>query len=309
MSLEAPSETFEIPLVEIVTPAYKAELTIAETIESVRAQTLDSWRLWIIDDGSPDGTSAVVESYLSDPRIHLLRQENRGAAHARNYGLEQCRGKYIAFLDADDCWEPRFLETLAAKLDKDPKAGLAWSEMVVFGDTEGPYRCGRPPVQGDPPSTLNEIYMNVTFLPSCTLFRATLFQEGLRWEQDCSPMEDMPIFLAVASQSRVVYVDQVLSRYRNHAGSATTSPGAVGRNYRSMVHAFRTIFRRHRSAIPYASYRSRMWWIHHHAADSLLVAGRPSLLLFLKALWYQPQAATTWKTLVKGFLKRLSGSA
>ncbi|MFC5299822.1 glycosyltransferase family 2 protein [Azospira restricta] len=102
-------------LVSVITPAYKAEKTIAETIRSVQAQTYPDWEMLVVDDGSPDGTAGVVAQFaLEDPRVRLIRQANAGPAMARQAALEQARGRYVAFLDSDDLWLP---EKLARQLE------------------------------------------------------------------------------------------------------------------------------------------------------------------------------------------------
>ena len=99
-------------LVSIVTPAYKAAATIGETIRSVQAQTWPHWEMIVVDDRSPDDTFAIVAAEAArDPRIVAVRQErNGGPAAARNASLERARGRWVAFLDADDLWLPPKLE-------------------------------------------------------------------------------------------------------------------------------------------------------------------------------------------------------
>lgn len=99
-------------LVSIITPAYKTEKFIAETIESVQAQTYTDWELLITDDCSPDNLADVVKSFAEkDDRIKYLRApQNGGPANARNNSLEKARGRFIAFLDSDDLWHPEKLE-------------------------------------------------------------------------------------------------------------------------------------------------------------------------------------------------------
>ena len=101
------------PKVSVITPAYKAARYIGQAIESVQAQTLTDWEMIIVDDASPDETAAVVERYLDDPRIKLIRSErNRGECGARNLALEAAQGEWVAPLDADDWFAPERLERL-----------------------------------------------------------------------------------------------------------------------------------------------------------------------------------------------------
>lgn len=103
--------TLDDRLVSIVTPAYKAEQVVAETIRSVQAQSYPHWEMLVVDDGSPDATAGVVAAFASvDPRVRLIRQANAGPAMARQEALDHARGRYIAFLDSDDLWLPAKLE-------------------------------------------------------------------------------------------------------------------------------------------------------------------------------------------------------
>ena len=96
------------PLVSIITPAYNAENYIAQTIESVQNQSFSNWELLIVNDCSSDGTLNIAERYAAkDTRIKTTTAaHSSGAAAARNLGLAQAKGQYIAFLDSDDCWVP-----------------------------------------------------------------------------------------------------------------------------------------------------------------------------------------------------------
>ena len=98
----------EQALVSIIVPVYNVEKYICETIECVRKQTYGNWELLLVEDCSKDNTVAVILEYLDevqDDRVRLIRQEkNNGAARSRNRGLKEARGRYIAYLDADDLW-------------------------------------------------------------------------------------------------------------------------------------------------------------------------------------------------------------
>lgn len=99
-------------LVSIIMPSYNAEKFIYFTIESVLNQTYTHWELIIVDDASTDNTIAIIEEEIKkDPRITLLKNtKNQGASYCRNLATEKAKGKFIAFLDADDLWHPEKLE-------------------------------------------------------------------------------------------------------------------------------------------------------------------------------------------------------
>jgi len=99
-------------LVSIITPSYKSEKFISKTIESVLSQTYQNWEMIIVDDCSPDNSNEIIDEYCKkDSRIKLIKLEkNSGPAVARNRAIKEVKGRYIAFLDADDLWKPEKLE-------------------------------------------------------------------------------------------------------------------------------------------------------------------------------------------------------
>jgi len=94
--------------VESIIPYYRASRTIARAVESALGQTVRPHEILIIDDGSPDDAASATKQFGSS--VTLIRKPNGGAASARNLGIEQAKGEWIAFLDADDYWEPSKLE-------------------------------------------------------------------------------------------------------------------------------------------------------------------------------------------------------
>lgn len=98
-------------LVSIVMPSYNTAGYIRESLESVLHQSYPYWELIIVDDCSTDNTDEIIKPYLTDSRIRYLKNEkNSGAAVSRNYALREAKGKWIAFLDSDDLWQPEKLE-------------------------------------------------------------------------------------------------------------------------------------------------------------------------------------------------------
>ena len=107
-------------LVSIISPVYKCEKYIVEAIKSVQAQTYPNWELLLVDDCTPDNSPEIIREFAKeDPRIRYLRmEENSGAALARNKALDEAKGRYIAYLDADDVWLPEKLERQIAFMNK-----------------------------------------------------------------------------------------------------------------------------------------------------------------------------------------------
>jgi glycosyltransferase involved in cell wall biosynthesis len=124
--------------VSTIIAAYNAERTIAETVESALAQRYDNHEIVVVNDGSTDSTSAILNAFGA--RIRVVTQANRGAAVARNVGVAHSSGKYLAFLDADDQWLPGKLQTMVCALERAPQASLAFSEFGFIDENGIEYK-------------------------------------------------------------------------------------------------------------------------------------------------------------------------
>lgn len=107
-------------LVSVIIPAYNAEDFISRALDSLIAQTYENWQAIVVDDGSVDGTAEICKSYRrKDERFVCISKENGGVSAARNTGIENAEGKYICFLDADDFFEPHYIEVLCKAISSD----------------------------------------------------------------------------------------------------------------------------------------------------------------------------------------------
>lgn len=125
-------------LVSVVVPAFNAGRYLPEAIDSVRAQTVTTWDLIVVDDGSTDDTAAVVQPYLSE--IRYQRQENAGSGAARNLGVEATDGEFLAFLDADDRFLPHKLEQQLAAFSADTDLDMVLGRVTEFLTDPGDVR-------------------------------------------------------------------------------------------------------------------------------------------------------------------------
>lgn len=122
-------------LVSVITPSYKSERFISQTIESVLDQTYTKWEMIIVDDLSPDNSNEIVEKYCKkDSRIKLIKlNKNSGPAVARNRAIEESNGRYISFLDADDLWKSEKLEK-QIKFMQDKDCSLSYSAYETMSE-------------------------------------------------------------------------------------------------------------------------------------------------------------------------------
>jgi glycosyltransferase involved in cell wall biosynthesis len=117
------------PLVSVIVPTYNYGHYIADALESILAQTMSDFEVVVVDDGSTDDTPAVL-ARLTDPRLRVFRQANAGTAVARNRGRAEAGGRYITWLDADDTWQPTFLERHLLVLEAEPELGFSFCNFV-----------------------------------------------------------------------------------------------------------------------------------------------------------------------------------
>ena len=110
-------------MISVVIPLYNKEALVGQTLKSVLAQSYRDFEVVVVDDGSRDGSAAVVESF-ADPRIRLIRQENAGVSAARNRGIAEARGEFIALLDGDDIWRPDYLKIQFELTQKYPQCDV-----------------------------------------------------------------------------------------------------------------------------------------------------------------------------------------
>lgn len=128
-------ESENLPVVSIVIAAYNAMTYLPKTLSSVFHQTFQNYEVIIVDDGSIDDIRSWAAS-LTDDRVVFISQANAGSAAARNTGIARARGKYIAFLDADDLWAESKLEEQVAMLEQQPETGVVYSWVAAIDETD-----------------------------------------------------------------------------------------------------------------------------------------------------------------------------
>jgi glycosyltransferase involved in cell wall biosynthesis len=208
-----PPET--TPTVSVIIPTYNAAKYIGEALNSVFAQTFTSHEVVVINDGSRDTDALERELKRYPGCLRYIKQENRGAAAARNNGLRAAAGEYVAFLDADDTWFPDFLEKQIEFL-KRSKADLVYADALLLGNSP---LAGRSFMQLEPSrgevTPENLLAVKVTVLTSTVLARkepiieAGLFDEALRRGQD------FDLWLRLAKRgARFAYQREVLAHHR-----------------------------------------------------------------------------------------------
>jgi Glycosyl transferase family 2 len=219
------------PLVSVMMPTYNAAPFVAESIESVLAQTHQPIELLVVDDASEDETPAIVEDYARryPDRVRFRRGAERlGPCRRRNDALDLARGSLIAWLDHDDLWAPEKTAKEVEVLQARPDVGLVYSGYEAFDSDTGetiPWRDRDSEAEGD---VLVPLFVRGCFVGSLTaLFRReVLTRRHLRLrETDFSFGDDYYLWLVLSLDWKVARIDEVLAYYRRHGGNESERLG------------------------------------------------------------------------------------
>ena len=206
------------PLVSIYITNYNYGKYLQEAVESVLAQSFQDFELIIIDDGSTDGSGAIISNYKDVSKIICICQENRGLVHSSNVALKLSRGKYIMRLDADDFLVPQALEILISELERDSKTALVFPDYYLT-DREG--------------SVLGQVHrhnfqkeVNLLDQPAhgaCTLIRKSILRSVGGYDQSFSIQDGYDLWLNIMDKYPVKNVNLPLFYYRQHDKSITNN--------------------------------------------------------------------------------------
>ena len=211
-----------MPLVSVVIPAYNAAKYINETIKSVVAQTYLNWELVIVDDGSTDGTAAIVKSWAEkDKRVIYVYQTNQKMATARNTGITKGQGKYIAFLDADNLFLPNKLEDQVAYMEAHPECGLCYAAIRHFYEGEPSIlytNKSESPFQGDDlfRECLHRNFINVL----SAMVRKEVFEKYGAFQPGWYACDEQYVWINLAYNGvKFEYLDKIVGLLRLHRAS------------------------------------------------------------------------------------------
>ncbi len=226
------------PRVSVIIPTYNCAKYIAQSIDSVLAQTRPVTEILIIDDGSTDDTAAAVRAY-SDPRIRYLGLPHRGTAAARSTGIDRACGDYLAFLDADDLWRPRMLERHLQVMEHDSTVVCSFTNFIRFMDETGERlpeqfeyypelatlaarECGCADaliVEGDAFAQLIR-FQEIPAFMQCILFRRAAIAD-MRLNESLRRCQDLEFVARAFMRGNVAFSREVLTEVRRHDSNIT----------------------------------------------------------------------------------------
>ncbi|APZ96397.1 glycosyltransferase family 2 protein [Fuerstiella marisgermanici] len=289
-------------LVTVVMPAYNAALHIEEAIRSALQQVDCDVEVMVVDDGSTDNTASITQSF--DDRVRYVSQSNAGPAAARNLGVSLASHDWIAFLDADDVWEPTKL-SCQLQLAQKSNSPFVYTDARNFGDDHVSEL--RSSVGGMPRGDVLEALLLDNFITlSSVLLRRELFQFVGGFRTEYCGTEDWDLWLRIAA-ARINFevVPEPLTRYRWQDGSLSKAHLTMARQ------RWKTLD----EAISLKKNHSISWSVARRARAKVMATSAwfaedahpgHALYWYCQSLFYWPFCKTTWKALIKIALKAMT---
>lgn len=203
-----------MPDVAVVIPVYNGERFIRRALDSVLAQTAPATEIFVVDDGSTDRTVEIVAAYGAP--VRLLRQQRQGPSRARNSGAFASSTEFVAFLDADDWWEPRKLERQVAALCEEPAATGCFTGLVNVEEATGR-------TEYDPPVAREHLAErlrlgNPHVIPTCLMVRRSAYVAVGGFDENLRGCEDWALAKLLHDAGPLIPLDEPLTNYRVSPG-------------------------------------------------------------------------------------------
>jgi len=291
------------PVVSVVIATYNMGQYLPLAIDSVLAQTWSNLEVVVVDDGSKDDTSEKMTKYESDSRVRYFPTENQGQPKAKNRGLQEAQGGFIAFCDADDLWKPEKLEIQMPHFE-DPDVGVVYSE-VSYIDQHGDPLDKEIPYQRHSGMVTDKLVIK-NFVPFGTaVFRRSCMEGHGKFDESLPMGIDWDLWLRYSMAWRFHYVPEATYIYR-------IWPGQMSKNYRGRYENAFLILEKFLEANPDSLPQAvkAKAWADMYVGRGMSLANSEHLFVqplkdVLTGLRYNWLFLPGWKALVKIFLSRV----
>ena len=209
----------------VVIPLYNKATTIADTLNSVLKQTFDDYEVVVVDDGSTDESLKIAQSFFN-PRIRIYSKLHEGVSETRNYGIDQAREKYIAFLDADDLWEPDYLKEMFWLIKKYPDCSMFASAYKVISKNKTSVKCTTLP-EGVLDNIFAVRFQHRIMRISATVVQKNVFDIVGGFPEGMIGGEDEYTWAKIAIRFKVAFTPKVLATYDNRYSSFQNRKGKM----------------------------------------------------------------------------------
>ena len=209
------------PTISVVIPLYNKQLEIGAAVRSALAQTRPPQEIIVVDDGSTDGGAEVVRA-IGSPLVRFVRQPNAGVCAARNRGIAESTGEYIALLDADDTWEPGFLEEIAAMIAEFPGCGV-YSTAFNIVSHDGRFPARTPSERGVVANFFRDSAHRYISIPSASAVPRAVFEAVGGFPEGMKIGGDMYMWIKIARRYAVCFSPKPLANYSKVASNRSAS--------------------------------------------------------------------------------------
>ena len=209
------------PTISVVIPLYNKQLEIGAAVRSALAQTRPPQEIIVVDDGSTDGGAEIVRA-IGSPLVRLVRQSNAGVCAARNRGIAESTGEYIALLDADDTWEPGFLEEIAAMIAEFPGCGV-YSTAFNIVSHDGRFPARTPSERGVVANFFRDSAHRYISIPSASAVPRAVFEAVGGFPEGMKIGGDMYMWIKIARRYAVCFSPKPLANYSKVASNRSAS--------------------------------------------------------------------------------------
>ncbi|MBQ0126415.1 MAG: glycosyltransferase family 2 protein [Bacteroidales bacterium] len=210
----------------VIVPLYNKAPYVEKTLRSVLCQTFTDYELVVVNDGSTDGSLIVAKSVLAGTDAIVIDQKNAGVSVARNNGVAASKGDYICFLDADDWWEPTFLEEMDLLIQQYPDAG-------IYGTSYFYVKNGRKSVRISAPTGYIDycrVYADCMCMPLTSISVAiprSVFTENDGFKPELKLGEDFDLWIRIALRHKVAFLDKPLANYNQDVDAVSRGIGRL----------------------------------------------------------------------------------
>lgn len=293
--------------ITVIMPVYNGERYLEQAIQSALGQTYRNFELIVVDDGSSDQSTKIVEQHLSDERVVLLRNEkNMGVAASRNHALKFAKGDLITFLDQDDIWLPNKLELQVSAIENHPDIGLLHagharidtnSELLPAYRQLPPDRFGNVEAKIDVRDVFGEIFISNNIQPLTTMIPRKVLDEVGWFNAELPGVDDYELWLRIALRYPIGHLQTIVGYWRAHPGQQSNQ------GYRMLMIRLKAVdlilsrFHEAKQRVPGKTFRKRMHGMCTSAANYTMYYLHDYLVardLFARALKYHPLDLPSW---------------
>ncbi len=291
-------------MISVIIPSFNRGYILTEAIDSVLAQTYQNFEIIVVDDGSTDNTREILTPYKD--RIRYFYQENQGVAAARNKGIEEAKGEFIAFLDSDDLWLPEKLEKQKELFDNCPELGLVYTRFWRI--YASPKKDKLEPK--DKYLKKGYIYPHVLFTyliwAGSVMSRKSCFSKVGKFNTALPLVQDRDMWLRIAREFKISFVNDPLVINRIQKDSVWSDSSRIQRPLPEKIEMIRSAynrFTRREKILYFLTYRLKLSTEYAKGAKSNLNEAqyKSSKKLYYQAILYFPFRLKYWKGLIKSY--------